>query len=354
MFLSSKSNSLKNLGSIDRSGGYSRRVVLDAVKDFARPNWALLLIMMLLPGAIGYVMTLFSKGSERVRWMYLGSFGISGVWLVIIFVIIWTGIGNPLMGLEGENRTAVILRKFQKSGWQLVNGLRLRGDWDIDHVLVGPAGVLVFESKWSHKLWPTDDRDSTFMAGRLEDATRQVNRNCAQFKSFFKEELVGVTVTPVCVLWSNTYKSDVFSTFQSDGVVVVPGPSLESWMESLTANWLDPNRVEQLSNVVALQVALRDKEDAERSDAPLPTLGTLVKRNVFAPLFGLFVALYGYAVITRHQGLWFSGFMLATFAVIGVLLARRLPSRRIGQGWLWGCAVYVCVFIVVLIQAFTR
>jgi hypothetical protein len=125
-------------------------------------------------------------------------------------------------------------------------------------------------------------------------------------------------------------------------------------MESLTANWLDPNRVEQLSNVVALQVALRDKEDAERSDAPLPTLGTLVKRNVFAPLFGLFVALYGYAVITRHQGLWFSGFMLATFAVIGVLLARRLPSRRIGQGWLWGCAVYVCVFIVVLIQAFTR
>lgn len=308
---------------------------------------------MLLPGVVGYVASLFSHGPERVRWLFLGAFGISGIWLVTVFVIIWTGIGNPLMGLEGENRTAVILRKFQRHGWQLVNGLRLRGDWDIDHVLVGPAGVLVFESKWSHKLWPTDDHDSTFMAGRLEDATRQVNRNCVQFKSFFKKELVGVTVTPVCVLWSNFYESDAPASFQTDGVVVVPGPALETWMESLTSRWLDPERIEQLSNVLALQVAIRDKGNSEKPDAPLPTMGTLFKRDVLAPLLGFIVALYGFAFISQHHTLWLQGIAFMLFTVIGYLLTRKEALRRFGQGWLIACFAYFCAFVVALIHVLT-
>lgn len=310
--------------------------------------------MMLLPGVVGYVASRFTEGSPKFRWLYLGAFGVSGIWLVIIFVIIWTGIGNPLMGLEGENRTAVILRKSQRHGWQLVNGLRLNGDWDIDHVLISPAGILIFESKWSHKLWPANDQGNTFMAGRLEDAVRQAKRNCAQFKSFFKKELVGVTVTPVCVLWSHAYESEEPATFQTDGVVVVPGPALESWMESLSAKWLDSKRVEQLSNVLALQVAIQDKDDSEKSDAPLPTLGTLFIRNVLAPLLGLSAAIYGFSIISHLDSLWLNGSAFALFTVIGYLLTKNEALRRLAQGWLWACFVYLCTFVVALIQAFTR
>lgn len=312
------------------------------------------MVMMLLPGALGLVISFFTEKSERVKWLYLGAFGISGIWLVIIFVIIWTGIGNPLMGLEGENRTAVILRKSQKRGWQLVNGLRLRGDWDIDHVLVGPAGVLVFESKWSQKVWPSDNRNGTFMAGRLEDAVRQVNRNCVQFKSFFQKVLVGVTVTPVCVLWSHSYDAEVLSAFMMDGVVVVPGPVLESWMDSLTAKWPDRNRVEQLSNVLALQVAIRDKNDSGIPDAPLPTISTLFRRNVLEPLLGLLVALYGFSFATKHHSLLVNGLTFAAFTVIGYLFTKKKPSRGIGQGWLVACFIYWCALMVALIQVFTH
>lgn len=354
MSISLKGGGIKKLGSLDRSGGYSRRIVLNTVRDFVRPNWLILMAMMLLPGVVGYIASLFPEGSQKFRWLYLGAFGISGIWLVIIFVIIWTGIGNPLMGLDGENRTAVILRKSQRHGWQLVNGLRLDGDWDIDHVLIGPAGILIFESKWSHKLWPVNDHGNTFMAGRLEDAVRQVNRNCAQFKSFFKKELVGTTVTPVCVLWSNSYGSDSPESFQTDGVVVVPGPALESWMESLNANWLDSKKIEHLSSVLAVQVAIRDRQDSEKPDQPLPTLGTLFQRNILEPLLGFSIVLYGFEFLTRHRSLWFSGSAFVLCIAIGYLLTKKEVSRRFGQGWLGACFACFCALVVALIQVFTR
>lgn len=353
MSLSSKKN-FKNLGSPDRSGGYSRRLVLNTVKDFVQPNWAILLLLMLLPGTAGYLASHFGKESERVKWLGIGAFGITGFWLVIILVIIWTGIGNPLMGLEGENRTAVILRKFRSNGWELVNGLKLRGDWDIDHVLVGPAGVLVFESKWSHKEWPSDNKGDTYMAGRLEDAVKQVLRNGDRFKAFFKNELVGVTVTPACVLWSHSYGSEELTPYLANGVVIIPGPALESWMNSLTANWLDQKKVERLSTVLEIQTAIRDKQDSESEDAPLPTLGTLIRRNILAPILGFAMGLYGIALLTSSDSLWIDGALLVAFSAVGSLLTKRFSLRRLGQGWLAACFGYFCVFIVALIQTFTR
>jgi len=47
---------------------------------------------------------------------------------------------------EGEKATAKALRGLVKSGWTLLNDV----DWgrgNIDHVLVGPAGVFLLETK---------------------------------------------------------------------------------------------------------------------------------------------------------------------------------------------------------------
>lgn len=345
---------LADLGSRDRSGGHARRVAFNSVRDFVRPNLAILSGVILFPGTIGYVSTLFFKTSENTKWLYRGISGISGFWLVVILVITWTGIGNPLMGLDGENRTAEVLRKFRKNGWQLVNGLKLYGDWDIDHVLIGPSGVLVLESKWSHKEWPSDDQGKTFMAGRLEDAVRQVLRNNEKFRKFFKEQLVGVTVTPVCVLWSHAFEPSDLTSFQTNGVVVVSGPKLETWMQSLTSNWLDSNRVERITNALANQIEIRDKSDAEKLDAPLPTFGTLVSRNVLVPLLGFMISLYGFALITKHQPLWVIGLAVVAFIIIGIVLTKKRSLRKMGRGWLGAVFLCTCFFVIALIQLFTR
>lgn len=351
---STKKQNFRHLGSLDRTGGHIRRLVFNTVRDFVRPNWAILLAMVVLPGSLGYLTTLLMSNSERFKWAYVGATGASGFWIVTILIIIWTGIGNPLMGLQGENRTAEILRKFQSEGWQLVNGMQLLGDWDIDHVLVGPAGVLVFESKWSHKVWPSHSNGKGYMAARLREAISQVTDNREQFKSYFKKDLFGVTVTPVCVLWSHEYDSDEPTTFLTGGVVVIHGPALKKWMESLTAKWLDSGKVEKISTVLDLQTSIRDKREAMKPDAPIPTFSTYVKDNVFARILGFVVVVYGISISTRHQSLWINVLVFTASSAFGVWLLRKMHWRRLAQGWLTACFLYFCLFVISLIQAFTR
>ena len=49
----------------------------------------------------------------------------------------------------GEQWTARELRSLRKRDWHLANGLLLRRVADIDHVVIGPGGVLVIETKYS-------------------------------------------------------------------------------------------------------------------------------------------------------------------------------------------------------------
>lgn len=57
-------------------------------------------------------------------------------------------------GLEGERRTAARLRRLSRRGWRCFHDLLVPGlAGNIDHVLIGPAGVMVVDSKnWSGTL----------------------------------------------------------------------------------------------------------------------------------------------------------------------------------------------------------
>lgn len=49
-------------------------------------------------------------------------------------------------GAEGERKTARVLRSLIKGGWVLINDVQRHGG-NIDHVLIGPPGVFVLETK---------------------------------------------------------------------------------------------------------------------------------------------------------------------------------------------------------------
>ena len=55
-------------------------------------------------------------------------------------------------GAEGERRTAAVLAELATEGWQVLHDVHWPGRpfENIDHIVVGPAGVLVIDSKnWS-------------------------------------------------------------------------------------------------------------------------------------------------------------------------------------------------------------
>lgn len=76
-----------------------------------------------------------------------GTAGVLACWTLQV-----TGTAPTMMGDLAEQWTAGKLRALRRRGWRTVNHVRLR-TWDIDHVLVGPAGCYSLETKWSAHPW---------------------------------------------------------------------------------------------------------------------------------------------------------------------------------------------------------
>ena len=56
--------------------------------------------------------------------------------------------GRWAAGAAGERRTAAGLDGLERDGWTVLHDVRLPGRrWNLDHVLIGPGGVVVVETK---------------------------------------------------------------------------------------------------------------------------------------------------------------------------------------------------------------
>ncbi|HKG02777.1 MAG TPA: nuclease-related domain-containing protein [Conexibacter sp.] len=135
------------------------------------------------------------------------------------------------LGAEGEKRTAKALRPLTRRGWTLVNDIQTeRGN--IDHILVGPAGVFLLETKNLGGIvsvergalsvrW-REDPDDGYEAPRVGPRARAL---AAQLAERLRESgMPNVWVQPIVVLWSDFPQGSV----QSGGVAWVAGKYLAS------------------------------------------------------------------------------------------------------------------------------
>ena len=95
-------------------------------------------------------------------------------------------------GADGERRTARAVRPLVRSGWVLLNDLPARFG-NVDHVLIGPPGVFLLESKQLggrvsvaedelHVHWfeaPEDGYRNVAIAGRARGAAAELSRDLA-------------------------------------------------------------------------------------------------------------------------------------------------------------------------------
>lgn len=111
-------------------------------------------------------------------------------------------------GADGERATAKALRPLVKSGWTLINDIDI-GRGNLDHVLVGPAGVFVLDTKRLRGRlsvaegvlsvrWIEDPEDG-YENPRLAPCMRRRAVDLAE--RLGEEGVLGVWVQPVIVLW---------------------------------------------------------------------------------------------------------------------------------------------------------
>lgn len=134
-------------------------------------------------------------------------------------------------GRDGERRTEKALRPLARQGWMVVHDLD--GDYgNIDHVLVGPCGVFMLDSK-NLGGNATVDEDGVLHVRWLEDPedgyeVRGISRRMRGCAAEVQRRLDGAVrwVTPVVVIWGRFEQGIV----EAEGVAFVRGEELAEWL----------------------------------------------------------------------------------------------------------------------------
>jgi hypothetical protein len=344
----------RDLGGGSRSGRYARGQAWERVLPFMRRFWWMLpafpvaFLLAFLP------MVFLTHG--MVRGIVVGGAIASGLWCDVLVVVVWTGAATMFMGASGEASTAEILHQLRRQGWRLINGLKRNSSSDIDHVVIGPGGVLVVESKWSGDPWPLNGYGPKSMESRLKNAALQAASNAKEIASWLDGSVPNVPVSSLAVLWSGASKSGSGWGMGRDGhTILVHGPDLRRWLRTeLPQTGLDSEGVERVWSLLALRIDQQDRAAADAGEVTPPTLWSLVRDWTIKPAVGLLVA--GYALwLTRFIDGWPIVFA-ATLVAFGLgLWAHRFnPIRQFAVGWIVTSTVYLFAEIIILVGTAIR
>jgi hypothetical protein len=267
--------------------------------------------------------------------------------LAIVTVLLLSGVASTSMGLVAEEWTAQELRRMKSKGWKLVNGLQLRPKADTDHVLIGPAGVFVVETKWSSESWPIHSSGNGFMSHRMARAIQQVQDRRTDIVRHFSRNLEGIQVTAVCILWAPTYERNQISICEEEERVrIVEGPSLRSWLNSLNEDAIDLGRVGQVWSAMEAQVAKRDQYDFDSGLVARPTLRHIFLAGLLPALIGALLASYCSILGARVAGSWLPAILtLAALPLLGLVWLRTGPLKPAAWGWTLMSSLLLVVFV---------
>jgi hypothetical protein len=152
-------------------------------------------------------------------------------------------------GAAGERRTARLLAPLERRGWAVLHDLAIPGSpAHIDHLVIGPGGVLVIDSK-RYRGRLRLDRDGMAWHGRqlLISALRKVLWQADQ-----ADEVLGVADVQVAAVVAVHGTAVPWGLLQADGVTIVPARRVPDLLLALPS-MLGPERVAWLADRARLR-----------------------------------------------------------------------------------------------------
>ena len=160
----------RTLASDARAGTWSAGEARRLQRKFVRTHWRWLLLAIgigLLPTVSVVLLPGWGRG------LYLGALWASVAWVIALGVMLYSGSAGRMTGHTAEQWTAQELRGRFSRDWRILNHL-LVGRSDVDHVVVGPGGLVVLETKWTS--WPFDPEYFATDARRLAEQADRLRR----------------------------------------------------------------------------------------------------------------------------------------------------------------------------------
>jgi hypothetical protein len=168
----------------------------------------------------------WASGPEPA-WMFAGFAG--GASLLLLYIATDTVSANRLESAAiAESGTSSEVRKLHGKGWRVVDNLPF-DKFDVDHIAIGPGGVVVLETKW------TSD-GLTDVKGRLnqygEKAIRQVADNVPRINALLAQSRCDARVAGACVVsWGTRSLGTPLTSV--GGVTVIDGDQLGAVLSGL-------------------------------------------------------------------------------------------------------------------------
>lgn len=330
----------------ERAGSAARQLAREAQYAYAKHHWRVLASIAFGVSAAGSCALVFPGW---IRGIVFGGFVASAGWLVVIFVIVGSGSASQMMGDMGEQWTAQELRSFDKRGWRVLNHAFLRTGGDIDHIVIGPPGVFVLETKWS-ATW--DARCRPRLAGAVATTARL--RHDVWLTA--KARCGDAPVRSAVVLWSAKKVDETFTRRPQDAedTAVLCGHDLAAWLDSHTDDALSPDQIESTHDWLADQIEKRDAYVLALHGRPPRGVGE-VAYNVSQYTVGscgwLLASRYTWLALANARMWLFALCAAGALAYVGVPARRVKRWRPIAMGWLTAAAATLVVTVVTFVGA---
>lgn len=325
--------------------------------DARRRRWALVrhlwqfIATTLLAIAVLSAVAVWLIPDTFVRGLVVGALTAGSISALFALIVQLTGTANTTMGATAEQWTSAELRPLRRAGWKVVNHFSLRRS-DIDHVVIGPAGVFAVETKWCSRGWAVERPDRYLL-----DALEQVRVNANDLRRWHDFKSNGVqSVQPVLCLWGTgggtvaTPKAPILI----DGVVIVYGrTAAKAWRERVATGTacagqarLDAREIEALWNVLDQSAARRDDYDAER-EVQLPSIPRMCWVGLGSFAAGSVALLLSLKTGTWVNSWWLWGAITSLYAGGAAVAGRRIRwVRAYATGWVIGLLASVVLLIV--------
>lgn len=179
---------------------------------------------------------------------------IAGVWF---WMLIHDGELHRRLGIMGESWSASELAALKKRGWVMFDNV-LFENFDVDHVLVGPAGVFAIETKLTVMPNAEDYVDAAIRRSRA--GARKVTLLLRPHR---------IHVTPVLFLWGPGYRDVAID--DSSGITIVKGNDVSHWVKDLSRapHLLDKATLKTVAASIAAYKKKRDAHHAEKTANPV-------------------------------------------------------------------------------------
>ena len=173
---------------------------------------------------------------------FIMGFLIATFFCVVLYIsIVFTGAANYLTGALAERWTR---QEFAALGsaWHMFSNVPFSAGYgdmsyeiDVDHIVVGPYGVLVLETKYSSS--PVD-LGAVQLEKRVNEAMKQVEDNVGRVRALLHQIAPGVPLRPVIIFWGRLVKSAATPVRRVNGtnevVRIVHGGDAKEWRPKLT------------------------------------------------------------------------------------------------------------------------